>query len=262
MSFDWRTATDAEVDLQYSPSRFGLRSLDHYLAEYRTLSAPWAGRDLVAPGAPLLVYVHGGYWQRLSTADSLFNAADAGQLGFSLHATEYVLAPHASVEEIVQECIGDVVRTLDRARAPRVALAGCSAGAHLATMVAMSPQLAGRIGMTVLLSGIYDLRPVVRIGDNAALGLDEHRAAALSPALLPHVWYAPRAVVAVGRHEPAEFVRQSREYAQQLRDNGVATVDAVVDDRDHFNLPYDILRAGTFVGDHVVSYLSNGDGTR
>ena len=262
MSFDWREATDAEVDLQYSPSRFGLKPLDHYLREYRTLSEPWAGRDLVTPGAPLLVYVHGGYWQRLSAVDSLFNAADAQELGFSLHATEYVLAPHATVEQIVQECIADVLEVTARANAPRTVLAGCSAGAHLATMVARSPQLAGRIGMTVLLSGIYDLRPVVRIQDNAALGLDEPRAAALSPALLPHPTYAPRSVVAVGRHEPAEFIRQSGEYARQLRGHGVVTFDAVVEDRDHFNLPYDILRTGTFVGDHVVSYLSNGDDSR
>ena len=197
MSFDWRTATDAEVDLQYSPSKFGLQPLDAYLREYHELSAPWAGKDLVTPGAPLLVYIHGGYWQRLSAADSLFNAPDAARLGFSLHATEYTLAPHATVEQIVQECIDDVVGVLDRADAPRVVVAGCSAGAHLATMVALSPRLEGRIGMVTLLSGIYDLRPVVRIEDNGALRLDETRAAALSPALLPHTTYSPRAVVAV-----------------------------------------------------------------
>ena len=262
MTFDWRSASDAEVDLQYSPSRFGLRPLEHYLREYHELSAPWAGRDLVTPGAPLLVYIHGGYWQRLSAADSLFNAPDAAELGFSLHATGYTLAPHATVEEIVQECIGDVLAVLDRARAPRVVVAGCSAGAHLATMVARAPQLEGRIGMTALLSGVYDLRPVVRIDDNAALGLDEPRAAALSPALQQHDSYAERAVVAVGDHEPGEFIRQSHEYAELLRGHGVATVHAVVENRDHFNLPYDLLRTGTFVGDHVVTYLSNGNGAR
>ena len=31
MPFDWRTATDAEVDLQYSPSQFSKRPLDEYL---------------------------------------------------------------------------------------------------------------------------------------------------------------------------------------------------------------------------------------
>lgn len=261
MSFDWRMATDAEVDLQYSPSKFGLKPLDEYLHEYHEMSAPWSGKDLVVPGAPLLVYIHGGYWQRLSAADSLFNAPDATRLGFSLHATEYTLAPHATVEQIVQECIDDVVRVLDRAEAPRVVLAGCSAGAHLATMVAMSTRLRGRIGMVALLSGIYDLRPVVRIDDNDALQLDVPRASALSPALLPHTTYAPRAVVAVGRHEPGEFIRQSSEYAAQLRNAGVDTVDAIVEHRDHFDLPYDLLRTGTFVGDHVVSYMSNGEGT-
>lgn len=262
MAFEWRTATDAEVDLQYSPSKFGLKPLDEYLREYHELSVPWTGKDLVTPGSPLLVYVHGGYWQRLSAGDSLFNAPDARHHGFSLHATEYTLAPHATVEQIVRECIDDVATVLDRARAPRVVLAGCSAGAHLATMVAMSPELHGRIGMVALLSGIYDLRPVVRIEDNGALGLDDERAAALSPALLPHPAYPGHAVVAVGRHEPGEFIRQSSEYAALLRGLGVGTVDAVIDGRDHFNLPYDLLRTGTFVGDHVVTYLSDGEGTK
>ena len=259
MSFDWRTATDAEVDLQYSPSQFGKRPLDRYLRDYHELSAPWVGRDLVTPGAPLLVYIHGGYWQRLSAADSLFNADDAQRLGFSLHATEYTLAPHATVEQIVRECIDDVLSVLDHANAPRVVVAGCSAGAHLATMVALSPRLAGRVGMVALLSGIYDLRPVVRIDDNDALGLDTERATALSPALLPHAGYPPNAVVAVGRHEPGEFIRQSAEYAEQLRDTGVHTAHAVIEDRDHFDLPYDLLRTGTFVGDHVVTYLRTGE---
>lgn len=261
MSFDWRAATDAELDLQYSPSKFGLKPLDEYLHEYHEMSAQWVGRDLVKSGAPLLVYVHGGYWQRLSAADSLFNAPDAARLGFSLHATEYTLAPHATVEQIVRECIDDVATVLDRARAPRVVLAGCSAGAHLATMVAMSPELRGRIGMVALLSGIYDLRPVVRIEDNGALGLNDERAASLSPALLPHPAYPGHAVVAVGRHDPGEFIRQSTEYAALLRGLGVGTADAVIEDRDHFNLPYDLLRTGTFVGDHVVSYLTDGEPT-
>ena len=80
MALDWRSADAAEVDHEYSPSRFSKRPLDEYLREYAELSAPFAGTDTVVPGRPLLIYVHGGYWQRLSAADSLFNAAGAATL--------------------------------------------------------------------------------------------------------------------------------------------------------------------------------------
>ncbi|MFM8793585.1 MAG: alpha/beta hydrolase [Acidimicrobiales bacterium] len=255
MTFDWRTADAAEVDLQYSPSRFSKRPLEEYVREYAELSAPWVGTTTVRQGQPLLVYIHGGYWQRLSAAESLFNARDAAIHGVSLHAVDYTLAPAASVEEIVRECIADVSRVLDGAGAPRVVLAGCSAGAHLVAMCAMSAQLAGRVDCAVLLSGIYDLRPLVRTPTNDPLGLDEARAAALSPQLLGIDGFARHAVVAVGRHDPPEFVRQSAEFADRLRDTGVDTVHELVEDRDHFDLPYDVLRRGTVVGDHVLGRL-------
>jgi len=255
MTFDWRTADAAEVDLQYSPSRFSKRPLEEYLREYAELSAPYVGTTTVRRGQPLVVYIHGGYWQRLSAAESLFNARDAATHGVSLHAVDYTLAPVASVEEIVRECIADVSRVLDDAAAPRVVLAGCSAGAHLVAMCAMSPQLAGRIDCAVLLSGIYDLRPLVRTPTNDPLGFDEPRAAALSPQLLQVGAFARHAVVAVGGHEPPEFIRQSAAFAERLRDAGVETVHELVEDRDHFDLPYDILRRGTVVGDHVLGML-------
>ncbi|MEY4366011.1 MAG: hypothetical protein RLZZ305_1355 [Actinomycetota bacterium] len=259
MALDWRSADAAEVDHEYSPSRFSKRPLEEYLHEYAELSAPYAGTDTVVPGRPLLVYVHGGYWQRLSAADSLFNAADAVACGVSLHAVEYTLAPMATIEQIVGECIADIVGVLDRACAPRVVLAGCSAGAHLAAMCAMSGDLAGRVDSAVLLSGIFDLRPLVRTQTNDPLGLDDARASALSPLLLPLERFAARAMVAVGGHESSEFIRQTADFAARLRAAGVDVDQAVAADRDHFDLPYDILRAGTAVGDHVLSVLTGGD---
>lgn len=254
-SFDWTTATDAEVDFEYSPSRHAKRPLDEYVREYAELSAPYVTSQTVVPGRPLLIYVHGGYWQRLSAAESLFNAADAAHRGFSLHAVDYLLAPAASVEQIVSECIDDIDRVIAHARAPRVVVAGCSAGGHLTAMCAMSPRLSGRIDSAVMLSGVFDVRPIVCTPTNDPLGLDMARAAALSPQLLPIDSFPARAMVAVGRHESSEFIRQSDEFAAKLAARGTRTDHAVVEDRDHFDLPYDLLRAGTAVGDHVISVL-------
>ena len=258
-AFDWATATAEEVDREYSPSRFALRPLDDYLAEYAELSAPYDPGSLVTPGAPLLIYVHGGYWQRLSAAHSLFNAPDALRHGVSLHAVEYTLAPSATVPAIVQECAADIRDVLRRLGAGRVVLAGCSAGAHLAAMCAREPDIRDRIDGVALLSGIYDVRPIVRTPTNDPLRLTDGTARDVSPMLLPVVPPPRRALLAVGAHESSEFVRQNREYGELLARGGADTCIRVVEDRDHFDLPYDLLREGTVVGDWVLGTLK-GDG--
>lgn len=253
--FDWQTATDGEVDHEYSPSRFAKKPLDEYLAEYDTLSAPHRRQVLASAGAPLLVYIHGGYWQRLSAADSLFNASDAVRHGVSLHAVEYTLAPAATVHQIVQECVADVRRVLGLLDPVSVVVAGCSAGAHLAAMCAREPDIAARIDGIALLSGIYDVRPIVRTPTNDPLGLTPGSAAEVSPMLLPTTVPTKRALLAVGAYESSEFVRQNREYGERLARDGTDVQTEVVADRDHFDLPYDLLSPGTVVGEWVLGVL-------
>jgi arylformamidase len=253
--FDWQSATDAEVDHQYSPSRHALRPLDEYLAEYHELSAPHVAVSLRQPRRPLLIYIHGGYWQRLSAADSLFNANDAKSEGISLHAVEYTLAPFATIPDIIEECIVDVERTIAELEPTHVVLAGCSAGAHLAAMCAREYAIASRLSGVVLLSGIYDLRPLVVTDTNDPLHLTFESAAVVSPQLLASTHGLSRALCAVGESESSEFIRQNAEYADHLRLSGTATETIVVPNRDHFDLPYDLLRRGTAVGDWALDQL-------
>jgi arylformamidase len=253
-TFDWRTASPADVDHEYSPSRHARRPLGEYVAEYERRSAGVDPASLVTTGAPLLIYIHGGYWQQLSAAESLFNAADAVRHGVSLHAIDYDLAPRVTIESIITQCSRDIADTVERLRPSRTVLAGCSAGAHLAAMCARVPEIAAAVDGLVLLSGIYDLRPLVVTPTNDALGLDADRAALLSPMLLdpPPV---RAALCAVGRYESNEFMRQNREFADRLTSVVPSVVDVVVDERDHFDLPYDLLSAGTTVGDWVLDVL-------
>jgi len=254
-SFDWRTASADEVDWQYSPSKFALRPLDEYLAEYRARSESFAPEELVAQGQPLLIYIHGGYWQALSANDSRFIAADAQRLGISLHAVEYTLAPHASVEQIVHECLVDVARVIQQLHPTRVVLAGSSAGAHLAAMCARDAVIAPLLDGVALLSGVYDVRPLVVTPTNDVLHLDENSATRISPQLLNSSSQLRNALLAVGQHESSEFIRQNAEYAEHLSHVGTEVKCTVVRSRDHFDLPYDLLSAGTTVGDWVLNIL-------
>ena len=255
MPFNWQAASDADVDYEYSPSRHALRPLDEYLVEYHELSAPHDPASLRQPHRPLLIYIHGGYWQRLSAVDSLFNANDAITEGVSLHAVEYTLAPHATIPQIIDECIIDVEKTIKELEPTQVVLAGCSAGAHLAAMCAREYAIASRLSGVVLLSGIYDLRPLVVTGTNAPLHLTSESAAVISPQLLSPMRGISHALCAVGEAESSEFIRQNAEYGDCLELTGAKTDVIVVPNRDHFNLPYDLLKRGTSVGDWTLAQL-------
>lgn len=253
--FDWHTATADEVDFQYSPSKFAKRPLDEYLEEYRTRSAVIDARGVRRKNAPLLIFIHGGYWQKLSAADSLFNGPDAQAEGIALHAVEYTLAPHASIAEMVEECIADVLRTINELQPTRVILAGSSAGAHLAAMCSRNEHIASHVDGLALLSGIYDVRPLVVTPTNDPLRLSRESATAISPQLLPLEHVVPHALLAVGGHEPPEFIRQNAEFGERLCGHNVAVEILVEDDLDHFDLPYDLLKRGTKVGDWCLGLL-------
>ena len=253
--FDWRSASAEEVDFQYSPSKFAKRPLAEYLAEYATRSTGIDATSLRRTNTPLLIFIHGGYWQSLSAADSRYHGNDAAREEIALHAVDYTLAPHASVKQIIAECIADVKKTISELQPTRVVIAGSSAGAHLTAMCARDAEIAQRVNGIALLSGVYDLRPLVRTPTNDALHLTEESATAISPQLLPFTHSSPRALLAVGAHEPPEFIRQNAEYAEHLKNNGVDVTSSVLDDRDHFDLPYDLLQRGTQVGDWCLSIL-------
>jgi arylformamidase len=253
--FNWQTASAEEVDYQYSPSKFAKRPLDEYLEEYRTRSAAVDAVGLRRTDSPLLIFIHGGYWQKLSAADSLFNGPDAKSEGIALHAVEYTLAPHASITEMIDECIADVSRTIRELQPTCVILAGSSAGAHLAAMCTRDAFVANHVDALALLSGVYDVRPLVVTPTNDPLHLSAESAADISPQLLPITHMVPQVLLAVGGHEPPEFIRQNAEFGERLHGHNCEVEILVEEDLDHFDLPYDLLRRGTKVGDWCLNIL-------
>lgn len=253
--FNWRIASHEEVTHQYTPAQHSKRPLSEYLEEYHEISSQFDPASLLIQGAPLLVYIHGGYWQRLSAADSLFNASDAITEQISLHAIEYTVAPTGTIEQMIDECIDDVLNVILQLSPSHVVLAGCSAGAHLSAMCARDERIASQLAGVALLSGIYDIRPLVVTPINNPLGLDEQRATTLSPILLPDAARPSHALLAVGRYESDEFIQQNKAYGEHLRHQGTAVETMVVEGKDHFDLPYDLLTRGTQVGDWTLSRL-------
>jgi len=158
--------------------------------------------------APLLVFIHGGYWQMRSK--ELFAFLVPGPLahGISVALVGYTLAPGKRLDGIVGE-IRSAIQYLD-SRANRVVVSGWSAGGHLGAMAMQIPS----VNAGLLISGLYDLEPIRHSYINDKLRLDQYEAERNSPISMPA--YSEPVTIAYGADELPELCRQSEEYARKV----------------------------------------------
>ncbi len=219
-----------------------------------------APRTGVLPG--LLVFIHGGYWQELSAADSLFAAAQCVEQGLAFAAIDYTLAPAATVADIVGECRHALTLLMNQAEAhgidaANIVVAGSSAGAHLAAMVAL-PRAPGGLRppqplrAVVLVSGIFALEPLIGTSIDEKLGLTVATALGNSPRWQPLPGFPP-AVVCWGEIETAAFKSESLDFASALRGAGTPCTTFEVPARNHFDVILDLADPGTLLGRQTLS---------
>ncbi len=204
------------------------------------------------PGAPLFVFIHGGYWRALQKDDSVFMAKTFTERGIAIASVNYQLSPAASLEEIVAQCRRAIAWLYKNGASQdvdptRMVLSGSSAGAHLAAMM-MAPGWQAAAGMpddrrsvirgAVLVSGLFDLAPVQQTTPNDWLKLDEQRANALSPIhLLPPA--NTQLCIATAELDTDEFKRQSVVYAAACSRHGCEVQYLEVAGRNHFDIILD-----------------------
>lgn len=285
---DWTNMNKKDLEEQYSPSRWSKRYahdeiIDAHVKEAARLSkaaradlprpprldvpygsAPRAkvdvfGEDL--PGdSPIMVYVHGGYWQELSKDLSAYPVTPLYKAGILSVIVGYDLAPQVSVEEIVEEvraAVGWACQLAKGRGSECVVLSGWSAGAHLVTQVlstwptAKSEETAvadpdvtasalDLVKGVVTFSGVFDLRPLVGTYVNDPLRMTESSAWALSPLRvagdLSKKWPLLRLLVTAGQHDSPEFKRQSLHYSQVCGASGLQAEYVEVEEADHFSI--------------------------
>ncbi len=179
-----------------------------------------------SPDAPLLVYVHGGYWQWGDRTWHSRMAQAFNQRGVDVALPSYTLSPSASVMDIVGEIRRCLVVLWERTRRHPLVV-GHSAGGHLAAaMVATDwSGIAGVPGdlvrAAVAISGVFDLEPLIGTSINHALGLNVESARVASPRFWPPPPADRTFVAAVGEDESSEFRRQSREIVDHWSGAGV-----------------------------------------
>jgi arylformamidase len=205
--------------------------------------------------APLFVFIHGGYWRSLDKADFSWLAPPFVDQGIAVALPNYGLAPATPIEDIVRQMLAALAWLYRRAGdlgfdRDRIVVAGHSAGAHLAAMMAAAlwpryaPDLpADLVKGALLVSGVFDLEPLVYAPFvNVDLKLDVERARRLSPVYLPPATAAPVAL-AVGGDESSEFKRQSELLAARWSSNVVRSFE--VAGRNHLTVCDALADAGS-----------------
>jgi arylformamidase len=167
----------------------------------------------------LVVFIHGGYWRSLDKDDFSFYAEPYLAEGISVASINYRLCPEVKIDEIVEDCraaIEWLAENISRynIRFDRNVLIGHSAGAHLVAMLCATDWAARDIEASnfrggVLISGLYDLSPLLETSVNADTQLTDKAAKTLSPIHLKPALNMPLDLW-VGGAETSEFIRQSQ----------------------------------------------------
>ncbi|XP_075204000.1 kynurenine formamidase isoform X2 [Anomaloglossus baeobatrachus] len=267
---DWRKLGKEELEHQYSPSHWSHRMdkdavIEAHVKEMtegtnlsrimaRTVLNVQYGdsdsekMDLYLPEGestkfPVLVYIHGGYWQFLSKEESGFMAAPLVSHGIAVMVMDYDIAPKGDMDLIVaqvRKSIAAVSKLYPYNTG--IYLCGHSAGAQLVAMTLCTDwteyEATSNIKGALLVSGIYDLLPIIDTYVNDALKMSLEVALENSPMQYVRKMNAGtcQVVIAVAEHDSPEFHRQSQNYFQCLKETALGASYVLVDGTDHFNV--------------------------
>ncbi len=190
---------------------------------------------------PIVMFIHGGYWQALGREWFSHMARGPNLNGITVAVPSYDLCPNVSVSQITEEmqaCCLWLWKTYRR----RIVVCGHSAGGHLtACMLATdwnahdgdAPPLLVGAGLSI--SGLFDLEPLVptTINDNLQLTSESARKAS------PIHWAPPsglKMIAAVGGEESSEYLRQSKDIAKAWHTQGMAVMARVLPGENHFSI--------------------------
>jgi len=196
----------------------------------------------------VFVFFHGGYWMEFDKSSWSHLAAGALAHGWAVGMPSYTLCPEARISEIATE-VAQAVATIAGRIPGGLALAGHSAGGHLVARLAcadapLPPAVRARVQHTISISGLHDLRPLLKTTMNKTLRMDAAEAARESPALLMPV-PAAKVTCWVGARERPEFLRQNALLANIWTGLGARTAERQAKDRHHFDVIEDLTDPGS-----------------
>ena len=203
--------------------------------------------------APVLIFIHGGYWQEGSKELATFAVPVLVAKGIKVIMVGYDLCPNVRLGDIVSQiktAIEQILKSASTNGNRVVWVAGHSAGAHLAVSPLYDKLWLDKmmeygylklLKGVVLLSGIYSLKPLLGTTINHSLQLTKDEIKAYSFNTIDTKNYKPieglKVIAACGECESPAFINETQECAQKL----VKMVDHVEyillrENVDHFDI--------------------------
>ena len=204
--------------------------------------------DFFAPkGLPvgLVLYIHGGYWQRGDKSVYSFVAEPFVNRGYSVAVMNYQMCPDVRLIEIAPQARNAIKWLWRNAEELGIMrnnfnIMGHSAGGHLTAEMLFTDWTCESddlprdlLHAAVAVSGIYDFEPILFCSENEGLRMDDAEAKAASMTYrqpnvdIPHI-------VAYGLNEPTDMHRQSHSYAKTFEDDFSSLEIIAIDGADHF----------------------------
>lgn len=195
---------------------------------------------------PLLLYIHGGYWQRGDKKLYSFITKAFLEHGVSVAIMNYNLTPSVRLGQIshqIKKAISWCYKNSDELKfsKDKITVSGHSAGGHLTAMMMATnwPDYDQQLPINLikhglLISGIFELEPLVHTTINAGPQMDIPEAITESPIFIPPVTNAPLLLV-YGGGESSEFHRQSNDYAAKFQTTDRKIEVYETPDVDHFD---------------------------
>jgi arylformamidase len=199
-----------------------------------------------AGGLPVVAYIHGGAWQRLTKDDSCAAAPTFVDNGVIYVALNFAVIPKVRLPDMAAQCRRAMVwlhKNIARhgGDPDRISVCGHSSGGHLTGVMLTTDWTAHDAPADLLkaglsMSGMYELHPVMLSARSSYVKISSEELAALSA--MRHLGRVTcPVIVAWGDRESPEFKRQSGEFADALAGIGRLQARLELPNANHFEVP-------------------------
>jgi arylformamidase len=235
----FRAAHSQYLDIPYGPLE--RETIDYFSA---------------GPNTPLVIFIHGGFWQQYSKNDFAFLAESYLKEGVSVAMVDYPLAPQANVDQIVSSSANAVQfigqNISEWGGYPKnMILSGWSAGGHLC-VTSMNKM---KVKAVVPISGIFELEPLIGSFLNKNLQMDLATAKRNSPMLNLPMGKTP-IYLFVGGSELSEMRRQSYDFSDKLKASKYPVELVDIPGKNHFTMLEQFECPGGVIHSFIVSVIN------
>ena len=262
-------------------TRDHVADFDGYVADYAALSVktratlknqlavPYGPRpnevmDLFFPpvmtkACPIHLFIHGGYWRMFSKDDFSFIADNATACGAITAIVDYDLMPHVRMAVIVAQVRLAFSWLHDNAETfggdpGRMTVSGHSAGAQLATFTFSMGQKTPLPKSALLLSGVYDLKPLQDSFLEPLIAITDDEVKKFSPLHLPPA-NGPEVFIAYGDEETHPFAQQAQDFCEHLKKHGIKSSVTALPSTNHMSAVRDMGRSDSMIGQMLQSAI-------